>query len=89
MRITAIPPTALGVETAAIVDILSLPKKTTAYMQYNNDYVYPLRRTLLKKGLSSNSSPKTFVFVYSPIKVFGKGLGEEPFLRKVFPDKYA
>jgi len=80
-------------------------------MQYNNDYVYPLRRTLLKKGLSSNSSPKTFVFVYSPIwrlqgyrilvifnapyrginqiKVFGKGFGEEPFLRKVFPDKYA
>ena len=22
------------------------------------------------------------------LKVFGKGFGEEPFLRKVFPDKY-
>ncbi len=59
-----------------------------------------LRETLLKKGCPSNSLPKTFgCFSVSGIghmsytryaiilKVFGKGFGEEPFLRKVCPDK--
>jgi len=70
-----------------------------------------LRKTLLKKGSSSNSFPKTFSINFSPeralpvklpvftffverplrgkilLKVFGRGYGGEPFLRKVSPDK--
>ncbi len=59
-----------------------------------------MRETLLKKGCPSNYLPKTFrcfsvldigqmsYIQYAIIlKVFGKGFGEEPFLRKVFPDK--
>ncbi len=59
-----------------------------------------LRETLLKKGCPSNSLPKTFrcfsvldigqmsYIQYAIIlEVFGKGFGEEPFLRKVCPDK--
>ncbi len=52
-----------------------------------------LRETLLKKGCPSNSLPKTFGCYMSYtkyaiiLKVFGKGFGEEPFLRKVCPDK--
>ena len=71
-----------------------------------------LRKTLLKKGSSSNSFPKTFSMKFQPdrahtirikkfkyflvcpvwlkfvLKVFGRGFGGEPFLRKVSPDKY-
>ncbi len=71
-----------------------------------------LRKTLLKKGYSSNSFPKTFSMKFQPhrvrpkkfehrvhltthpmglkfvLKVFGRGFGGEPFLRKVSPDKY-
>ncbi len=59
-----------------------------------------LRETLLKKGYPSDSLPKTFgcfsVLVIGHmsynqyaiiLKVFGKGFGEEPFLRKVCPEK--
>ena len=73
---------------------------------------YLLRKTLLKKGSSSNSFPKTFSMKFQPhrvhpyfyehhvhldmhpmglkfvLKVFGRGYGGEPFLRKVSPDKY-
>ena len=53
--------------------------------KFSDIFCLLLRETLLKKGSPSNSLPKTFgCFI---LKVFGKGFGEEPFLRKVCPDK--
>ncbi len=75
----------------------NIPHKITAVL--TQKFCFLLRETLLKKGSPSNSLPKTFgcfrvygighmsYTIYAIIlKVFGKGFGEEPFLRKVCPD---
>ena len=57
-----------------------------------------VERTPFEKGASLKLSPENFWFYFSPyylyalykgknqIKVFGKGFGGKPFLRKGFPD---